>query len=184
MILASLVEGSSVNATTRMCDLEDHGSSAACRCRPVFAAEYHDLVVCDLESVRVQLDEIWGFCGCKDNTKEAGANGYGSVWTWTAIDSDSKLCVSYLVGDREGEHVDAFLQDVANRLVRRVQLTSDGLSTYEEAVELAFGGDVDYAMLIKTYGRNEVDDERRYSPPQCTGCRKQPKVGSPDPKRH
>lgn len=180
-ILSALVEGASINATARMtgCSkitvlrlLADVGS---------FCADYHDLTVRKLMSARVQVDELWSFCGCKAKAKAAGAQGHGDVWTWVAMDADSKLCVSYLVGNRDGEHASAFIADVADRLARRVQLTSDGHKPYLAAVEAAFGGAVDYAQLVKHYAADRMG-EARYSPAKCIGCTEETVTGNPDPR--
>ena len=179
MILMALCEGNSINATARMCGaskvtilrlLADAGTPAA---------DFHDLTVRKLQSKRVQVDELWSFVGCKDKTRDNGGGGVGSVWTWTAIDADSKLCVSYLVGLREADYARAFIADVADRIDSRMQLTSDGLKIYVEAVEATFGGDIDYAQLVKLYGA-ERPGEARYSPAVCTGCRKERREGQPD----
>ena len=105
---------------------------------------------------------------------------YGDVWTWTAIDADSKLLISYLVGGRDGDFALALMDDLRSRLVNRVQLTTDGHSAYLEAVEGAFGGDIDYAMLVKIYGE-APEAEKRYSPAQCIGAKKNTIEGNPDP---
>jgi IS1 family transposase len=145
-----------------------------------FCDQYHNVYVRDLQSKRVQLDEIWSFCGCKDKAKKECAEGYGSVWTWTAIDADSKLCISYLVGLRDASFAESFCRDTASRLVARVQLTSDGYKPYLQAVDAAFAGNVDYAMLIKIYGAGE--DDRKYSPAVCQGCKTEVQAGTPDEK--
>lgn len=128
-----------------------------------------------LTSKRIQVDEIWSFVYAKDkNVKAAKAapDDAGSVWTWTAIDADTKLIASYLVGGRDGEYALAFMDDLASRLSSRVQLTSDGHSAYLEAVEGAFGADIDYAMLVKFYGAAPDSAKVRYSPAECIGARK------------
>ena len=136
----------------------------------------------DVHSRRVQVDEIWSFCGCKDKAKDAGADGYGSVWTWTGIDADSKLCIGYLVGVRSPDCANEFMKDVADRLATRVQLTSDGLKVYIDAVDGAFGGQIDFAQLVKLYGSdNSQEAERKYSPATCKGCKKHVQAGQPDP---
>jgi IS1 family transposase len=179
-ILTALVEGCSINATARMCGvskltvlrlLADVGS--LCR-------DYHDVTIRRLRSKRVQLDEIWSFVGCKQKNKERGKIGDGDCWTWTALDADSKLVVSYLVGLRDAGHARDFVRDVASRIDGRIQLTSDGLRLYVEAVEDAFGGDVDYAQLVKIYGP-ENPGEARYSPPVCRGTETTMMSGDPDP---
>lgn len=179
-ILAALVEGSSINATARMVGASKVTVLRLLADAGTFCAQYHDLFVRGLQSKRVQLDEIWAFCGCKDKAKDAGAGGFGSVWTWTALDADSKLCVSYLVGLRDGGYATEFVKDVAGRIDSRIQVTSDGHKPYVEAVEAAFQGDVDYAMLVKHYG-SDPEGQRRYSPAVCTGCTKNVKAGTPDP---
>jgi IS1 family transposase len=136
-----------------------------------------------LNSQRVQVDEIWAFCYAKQKnvpTATAAPEGAGDVWTWTAIDADSKLVMSWLVGDRNGETARKFIGDVAKRLANRVQLTSDGHRPYLRAVAEAFGGDIDYAMLVKSYGE-AAEPAGRYSPGVCTGSEKEPITGSPDP---
>jgi IS1 family transposase len=183
MILSALVEGNSINSTCRMTGASKITILRLLADAGTFCSQYHDLFVRGLESKRVQLDEIWSFCGCKDKAKKAGSDGFGSVWTWTAIDADSKLCISYLVGLRDGRYATEFVKDIAGRVDTRIQLTSDGHKPYLEAVEEAFQGSVDYAMLIKVYGSDPAPDAgRRYSPAVCSGCKQEPKVGSPDPK--
>jgi IS1 family transposase len=178
-VLSALVEGNSINATCRMT-----GASKVTVLRLLadvgtFCAEYHNITVRELQSKRVQLDEIWSFCGCKDKAKEQGAGGFGSVWTWTAIDADSKLCVSYFVATRDAACATDFCRDVASRLASRVQLTSDGYKPYLAAVDAAFAGNVDYAMLVKIYGADRAE-EARYSPAICKGCKTQVQAGNPD----
>jgi IS1 family transposase len=144
-------------------------------------AEYHDTHVRGLHSKRVQCDEIWSFVGAKmKNVREENADRQGDCWTWTALDADTKLIVSYLVGQRGPRWANAFMQDVAARLNSRVQITTDGHRAYVEAVEGAFGMDVDYAMLVKQYG-NEATDTR-YSPGECIGCTNVIVQGNPDPR--
>lgn len=181
MILSALVEGASVNATARMVGVSKITVLRLLADAGTFCEQYHNLMVRDLQSKRVQVDEIWSFCGCKDKAVERGAGGLGSIWTWTAIDADSKLCVSYLVGLRDQQDAIAFCKDVAARLANRVQLTSDGLHAYLTAVDVAFGGNIDYARLIKMYGQTP-DGEKRYSPAECIGCKREVAAGQPDPK--
>ena len=149
-------------------------------------AAYHNEAVRDVETRKVQCDEIWAFCYAKDKnakTAKAAPDGAGDVWTWTAIDSDSKMILSYEVGDRSGATAIEFMDDLRARLANRVQLTTDGYKAYLEAVEGAFGGDVDYAQLIKMYGEptGQKSHERKYSPAECTGTRKRRVEGNPDP---
>ncbi len=144
-------------------------------------AEYQDKVLRNLTCKRIQCDEIWSYCYAKQKNvpeDKQGVFGYGDVWTWTAIDPDSKLIVSWFVGLRNAEHAKVFMNDLAERLANRVQLTTDGLKAYLEAVEGAFGNDIDYSMLIKLYG-SETSETGRYSPPACIGVRRQAVVGKP-----
>jgi IS1 family transposase len=135
----------------------------------------------NLPCKRVQVDEIWSFVGAKQKQVNNGAQGVGDVWTWTALDADTKLIASWLVGDRGLETAKRFVSDLAGRLAGRVQLTSDGHKCYVQAVEHAFGDDIDFAQLIKLYGSASEGGEVRYSPAVCTGAKKTPVVGSPDP---
>jgi len=183
-IIAALVEGNSINATCRMLGVGKHTvlrllEDAGCAC-----AAYHDVMVRGLSVNRVQCDEIWAFVLGKDKnlTLEQVQAGFGSVWTWTAIDSDSKLIISYMVGDRGASTAQAFMQDVASRIGNRIQLTTDGHRVYAEAVENAFGSEIDYAMLVKIYGASNDNPESRYSPATCIGCRTGVLSGTPDPK--
>lgn len=147
------------------------------------AAEYHDKTVRGVKAERVQCDEIWSFVAAKQKnvkTMKEPVNGAGDVWTWTAIDADSKMIISYLVGGRDGRYAAEFMDDVAARLANRVQLTTDGHKAYLEAVEGAFGADVDYAQLVKIYGEAPESAKGRYSPADCTGIKKNPIEGEPD----
>jgi IS1 family transposase len=147
-------------------------------------AAFHDATVQAVKTRRVQVDEIWSFTYAKQKNvaraKAAPAEA-GDTWTWTAIDADSKLIVSWLVGGRDGEYAMAFMDDLRSRLANRVQLTSDRHRAYLEAVEGAFGGDVDYAQLVKLYGASPESAKGRYSPAECIGARKERIEGNPDP---
>ncbi len=182
-ILGLLVEGNSLRATSRLADVSINtvtkllvGLGEAC-------AEYHDLNVRNVRSQRVQCDEIWCFVGAKAKnvTPEKQAQGWGDTWTWTALDADSKLCLSYRIGGRDGAIAFEFMQDLASRLANRVQLTTDGHRVYLNAVEDAFGSDIDYAMLVKIYGADSANDSR-YSPAECIDCKPIAITGRPDPK--
>jgi IS1 family transposase len=165
------IVGCSINTVTKL--LEDAG--AAC-------AAYHDANVRGLTTKRVQCDEIWAFCYAKNKNVEtavAAPEGAGDVWTWAAIDADSKLIVSYLVGGRDTEYAAEFMLDVKSRLSNYVQLSTDGHKPYMQAVETAFDSELDYAMIVKHYG-SDVLRNGRYSPPVCTGARKQTVTGLPD----
>src|SRR3954470_11481944 len=136
----------------------------------------------NLRCKRLQLDEIWSFVYAKQKnvpTAKAAPEGAGDIWTWVAIDAETKLVPSYLVGSRDGEAAKAFVVDQAFRLAGRVQITTDGLNLYVDAVEEAFGADVDYAMLVKHYGE-APEAEKRYSPAVCTGCTRALVTGKPD----
>ena len=150
-------------------------------------ADLHDELVRNVTASRIQCDEVWSFTYAKQKnvaTAKAAPEKAGDTWTWTALDSDSKLIVSWLVGGRDGEYAIAFMDDLRSRLANRVQLTTDGHKAYLEAVEGAFGGDVDYAQLIKLYGEptGQKGHERKYSPSECIGTRKRRVEGNPDPK--
>lgn len=146
-------------------------------------AAYQDEHLRDLPCKRVQVDEIWSFVGMKQKNVPAerkGEFGIGDVWTWTAIDADTKLVPSWLLGDCSASTARLFMADLASRLSNRVQLTSDGHKAYLEAVEDAFGADVDYAQLVKLYGE-APEAQKRYSPAECIGCKREVVAGSPDP---
>jgi IS1 family transposase len=178
-----LVEGSSLRATSRMADVSINTVTKLLVDVAEAAYAYHDAVVRDVRCKRVQCDEIWCFVGAKAKnvTKEQEKDGWGDVWTWTAIDADTKLCVSYLVGGRDGWWANEFMQDVAARIRGRVQLTTDGHRPYLNAVEDAFGSEIDYAMLQKIYG-GSAETFARYSPGKCIGCDMKAISGAPDPK--
>lgn len=145
---------------------------------------FHDEYVRDVRVKRLQCDEIWSFIGAKAKnvTSEKKAEGWGDCWTWTALDADTKLCVSFLVGGRDAGWAMEFMEDCASRIKGRVQVTTDGLKAYLEAVEGAFGMDCDYAVLQKLYGSPSEDEQRRYSPARCIGCDMKVISGDPDPK--
>lgn len=160
----------SINTVTKL--LVDAGMACA---------EYHEENVRNVKAKRVQCDEIWSFCGSKEkNTApEKKLEGNGDVWTWTGMDADSKLMISYLVGNRGAECALELMNDLRARLANRVQLTTDGHRAYLEAVEGAFGQDVDYAQLVKIYGET-VEGQKRYSPAECVGAKKMKITGNPD----
>jgi IS1 family transposase len=181
-IVRALVEGSGVNATCRITGVSKPTVLKLLADLGSVCYAYHDKHVRGLKSKRVQCDEIWSFVGAKmkNASQEKVAQGWGDVWTWTALDADSKLMVSYLVGQRGPQWANDFMQDVASRIDSRIQLTTDGLKMYGEAVEGAFGMDVDYAMLIKLYGNDSFDT--KYSPGECIGTQTAVLMGNPDPK--
>lgn len=149
-------------------------------------AKYHDETVRNVNSERVQCDEIWSFVYAKENNVKTATHalkGAGDVWTWTALDADSKMILAYEVGDRSSTTTIEFMDDLRTRLANKAQLTTDGHKAYLEAVEGAFGGDVDYAQLVKMYGDiGGKTTKRKYSPAECTGVCKQAIEGSPDQK--
>ena len=182
LILNMMVEGSSMRAISRVADVSINTVTKLLVDAGLPCARFHDEAVRGVEASQIQCDEIWSFCFAKaKNVKKAKAapDRAGDVWTWTALDRDSKLLVSYLIGGRDGEYAKAFMQDVADRLANRVQLTTDGHKAYLNAVEGAFGADVDYAQLVKIYGE-APEAEKRYSPAECIGARKNQIAGNPD----
>ena len=147
-------------------------------------SEYQDRMLVNLPCKRVQVDEAWAFCYAKQKnvpTAKAAPEGAGDIWTWVGLDADTKLVASFYVGGRDSEAAMIFIDDLAQRLASRVQLTSDGHKPYLEAIEGAFGGDIDYAMLVKIYGA-APEGQGRYSPAECTGAVKHRVEGKPDPK--
>ncbi|MDO8614671.1 MAG: IS1 family transposase [Dehalococcoidia bacterium] len=183
-VVRCLVEGNSIRATVRMTGVAKNTIVKLLVDLGEACAKYHADNVVEVPSYRIQCDEIWSFCYAKAKnvpTSKQGEFGYGDVWTWTAIDADSKLCVSWLVGGRDSGWALDFMDDVAARLQYRVQLTTDGHKAYLMAVEDAFGSDIDYAVLVKLYGRNPKEDEARYSPAVCTGIKIEKVAGDPDP---
>jgi len=184
-VIRCLIEGCSISSTVRMTGvtkvtilklLVELG--AAC-------TDFLNEVMVDLHCQRIQVDEIWSFVGCKqknvtiDKVKRDGI--CGDVWTWTAIDADTKLIPCWAIGQRDGIAARDFMLDLAGRLAGRVQLTSDGLRFYRQAVKAAFGSDIDYAMLVKIYGEIDTEGQRRYSPATCIGCEVKTVIGDPDP---
>ena len=183
-ILQMLCEGSSMRSIARVADVSINTVSKLLIDAGKACAAFHDEKVQGVTASRIQCDEIWSFTYAKQKnvpTAKAAPADAGDTWTWTALDSDSKLIVSFLVGGRDGEYAIAFMDDLRARLANRVQLTTDGHRAYLEAVEGAFGGDVDYAQLVKLYGEPASrTDQRRYSPAECTGARRDRIEGNPD----
>ncbi len=180
-ILGMLVEGNSLRATSRMADVSINTVTKLLVDAGCAVADYQYKTLRNLPCKRVQVDEIWSFCYAKAKNVEAAKaapEGAGDVWTWTAICADTKVVPSWLVGSRDAECANDFIQDLASRLTSRIQLTSDGFKPYLEAVEGAFGVDVDYAMLVKSYG-TPIEGQKRYSPADCTGCVKRRVTGNP-----
>jgi IS1 family transposase len=184
-ILSMLCEGSSMRSISRVCDVSINTVAKLLEDAGAVCMAFHDDRVTGVRSKRVQMDEIWSFTAAKQKNVAAmkkPVEGAGDTWTWTAIDADSKLILQWYVGDRSGETAKYFVDGVAARLATRVQLTTDGLKSYLEAVEGAFGCDVDYAQLVKLYGASPDSAKGRYSPAECTGIIKTPIEGKPDPK--
>lgn len=183
-IIGCLVEGMSIRATVRMTGAAKNTVTKLLVDLGAACSEYQDRVLRDLSCGRLQLDEIWSFCYAKAKNvpeEHQGEFGYGDVWTWVAIDADTKLAPSWLVGRRDIEDATTFVTDVADRMANRVQLTTDGHKPYLTAVDRGFGTAVDYAVLHKLYG-NEPEGQKRYSPAKCIGAEKRVVRGNPDPK--
>jgi IS1 family transposase len=184
-ILNMLCEGSSMRSISRIASVSINTVTKLLEDAGEFCAAFHDERVRNVKAKRVQVDEIWSFTYAKEKNvakAKTAPEGAGDTWTWTAIEADTKLIVSFFVGGRDGDCAKWFMDDVAARLATRVQITSDGHKAYLEAVEGAFGADVDYAELVKLYGASPENAKSRYSPAECTGIKKTPIEGSPDPK--
>jgi IS1 family transposase len=184
-IIGCLVEGSSIRATVRMTGAAKNTITKLLADLGEACAEYQDGVLVDLPCTVVEADEIWAYCYTKNkNVPEQfkGTPGYGDVWTFTAICADTKLVPSWLVGERTSDDANFFLRDLASRMAGRIQLSTDGHRMYEGTVGPAFGGQVDWAQIHKTYAA-ESNQKGKYSPPVCTGAKKLPIKGDPDPDR-
>lgn len=184
-IIAALCEGNSTRSVARMTGASRTTILKLLVDVGIVCAEYQDKALRNLNCKRIECDEVWAFCYAKQKNLPADMPkqfGYGDVWTWTAIDPDSKLIVSWLCGLRDAGWAKCFMKDVASRLANRVQLTTDGHKAYLEAVDAAFGTEVDYAQLVKLYGA-EKTELGRYSPPKCVGCNRKAISGKPDGKR-
>lgn len=181
-ILGMLCEGMSMRATSRLADVSINTVTKLLIDVGQAASEYQDKALRNLDCPRVQVDEIWAFCYAKARNvakAKAAPSEAGDVWTWTAIDADTKLIPSWYVGDRSAEAAGIFISDLASRMSKRIQLTSDGHRVYLTAVETAFDWKVDYAMLVKHYS---AEPSGRYSPPECVGATKEVVSGWPDKK--
>ncbi len=186
-ILSMLVEGSSCRSISRVADVSLNTVYKTLIDAGKACIRFHDEAVRGVASKRVQCDEAWSFCYAKQKnvaTAKAAPAGAGDVWTWTALDSDTKLILTWQVGGRDAEYALALMDDLRGRLANRVQLTTDGHRAYLQAVEEAFGADIDYGMLVKLYGAETHGQghERKYSPSECVGARKDTITGNPDPK--
>lgn len=184
-VIGCLLEGCSIRATVRVTGVSKKAVMRLLVEAGAVAAKFQDRMFHGLNCHRLQLDELWGFCYCKQSnvTGEIAAKnpGAGDVWLWVAIDADSKLVPCWRLGDRGAYSASVFVSNLASRLRGRVQLTSDGHKAYLDAIEGAFGCEVDYAMLVKLYGTDQHEDERRYSPAVCIGCSAQIVSGDPAP---
>ena len=181
-ILNMLVEGCSMRAISRMVGVSINTVTKLLVEAGEACAVYHSRTVQDVKSERVQCDEIWSFVAAKEKNvpgMKRPVAGAGDVWTWTALDADSKLIIAYQVGNRDADCALEFMHNVQYRLANRVQLTTDGHRAYLYAVRKAFGTEVDFAQLVKLYGE-APEGQRRYSPPVCTGAKKKPITGNPD----
>ena len=186
-ILSMLVEGSSMWTISRIAGVSVNTVTKLLIEAGQACEAYHDEHVRNVPASKVQCDEIWSFCYAKQkNVRQAQAapEAAGDVWTWTALESESKLILSWMVGDRDAGYAAEFMRDLESRIATRVQLTTDGLKVYLEAVEDAFGNNIDYAQLVKLYGESpEPGSERKYSPSVCKGARKHRVQGNPE-KQH
>ena len=183
-VVACLVEGNSLRATTRMTGVHRTTVMKLLADLGKACSEYQDITFRNLTCKRIQCDEIWSFVGCKEKNVPANQRkqGRGDVWTWTAIDAETKLVPAWFVGNRDAGAAYHFMHDLAGRLANRVQLTTDAHRPYLAAVEDAFGTDIDYAQLVKIYGApetNRYNAEVRYSPAVCMGARKAKVIGKP-----
>jgi len=183
-VVRCLVDGNSIRATVRITGVAKNTIAKLLLELGAACLEYQDRAFRNLGCKRIQVDECWAFCyaKAKNVTPEIAAKNpfAGDVWTWAAIDADTKLIPSWIIGPRDNVTARIFVNDLAGRLADRVQLTSDGLNVYLQAVERAFRGEVDYAQLVKIYGAAS-DGETRYSPAECIGCERKVVVGYPDP---
>jgi IS1 family transposase len=186
-VLNCLIEGCSIRSTVRMTGVSKKAVTRLLVEAGQVAADYQDRVMRNLPCRRIQVDELWTFCYAKDRNVTpkiaAAVPGAGSVWLWVAMDADTKIVPCVMIGDRNGATAHEFISDLASRLRYRVQMTTDGHRPYLEAVESAFGAQIDYAMLVKLYGQtdNPKSPERRYSPAECIGTIPTVISGRPDP---
>ena len=184
-VIAALVEGTSIRATCRMTGIAKGTVTRLLVNVGKACSVYQDTVLRNLPCKNIQCDEIWAFCYAKEkNVPEElkGSFGYGNVWTWTALDADTKLVPSWRIGSRNAIDGMAFMTDLKSRLANRVQLTTDGHKVYLQAIEHAFGSEVDYAMLIKIYGKQQREEEKRYSPAEFVGTETLVMQGKPETK--
>ncbi len=184
-VIAALIEGNSIRSTVRMTGVSKKAVSRLLVEVGAVAAEYQNLVMLNLTCRRLQLDELWTFNYCKQRNVtdriKSKVPSAGDLWLWVAMDADTKIVPCLLLGSRSATCAHEFISDLASRLRYKVQLTTDGHRPYLDAVETVFGGDINYAMLVKLYGPDPAEEERRYSPPKCIAAVPQPIIGRPDP---
>jgi len=182
-VIAALIEGCSIRATVRMTGIAKNTIVKLLEDLGTVCQKFHDEAVVNLKTKRAQVDEVWSFCFAKQkNVKpENWGKLHGDVWTWVAMDADAKLVINWHVGGRDAGAGRLFVQDLADRLSDRIQLTSDGWQVYREAVQRAFGSEIDYAMLIKEYA-TERAGFARYSPPSVVACHTNVEIGNPESK--
>ena len=183
-VVAALVEGCSIRSTVRMTGVAKNTVAKLLLELAAVCTEYQYRVLRNLPCKRIQVDEIWSFCNAKAKNvpmEKQGQFGYGDVWTWVALDADTKLVPCWLIAGRDAGAAEVLMRDLADRLAARVQLTTDGLKAYLTAVEGAFGADVDFSQLVKMYGA-APESETRYSPGECIGCQRKRVTGNPDPR--
>lgn len=183
-VIRALVEGNSIRSIVRMTGVSKNAIQRLTRSVGKACLEFQNNVLRNLPCKRIECDEIWAFCYAKDKNlpdQMRGMPGVGSMWTWTAICADSKLILSWRLGARDAANAHAFIRDISERLANRVQLTTDGNNLYLNSVDNYLGGRVDYAMLVKQYGRPDENPETRYSPAKCLGAIKRQIDGLPDP---
>ena len=181
-VVRALVEGNGINSTVRMTGVAKNTILKLLRDLGAACLKYQDEHLRNLNLRHVQCDEIWEFCYAKEKNvpeNKQGQFGYGDVWTWVAIDADTKLVPSWLVGSRNAECAHTFINDLKSRLANRIQITTDGQKMYLWAIEDAFGSEIDYGVLVKLYGA-ELDDDRRYSPAKCISAEPHVVYGNPD----
>src|ERR1019366_4013923 len=181
-VISALVEGCSIRSTVRMTGVAKGTILRLLAEVGQACADYQDRVIRNVPAQRVQVDEIWSYVGCKEKNVTPGkfdAQICGDVWTFTAIEAQTKLVISWMVGRRDAGGATEFLRDVESRLANRIQLTTDGHKMYLAAVPDASASEVDYAQLVKVYG-NDPEGKKRYSPAQCLGTKRVDIIGTPD----
>jgi IS1 family transposase len=185
-ILSMLVEGSSMRSISRVVRVSINTVTKLLAEAGEACIDFHDENVRGLNCKRIECDEIWAFCYAKEknvHTAKSAPTFAGDIWTWTSICADSKLICNWFVGGRDADYAKLFMDDLASRLNNRVQMTTDGHKAYLQAIEGAFGSEIDYAQLVKMFGAAPESAKGRYSPAQCTGIKKTAKIGSPDEKK-